>query len=59
MSAIQIENDPSHWHKKANEAREQAIKMPNKSLRLMTLAVASGYEALAARAEERRLRQTR
>ena len=47
------ENDPKHWRRQAEAARGDAEKLRDPALRLMMLAVAHGYEALAVHVEQR------
>ncbi len=46
-------DDPEHWLERAEEARTIAEEMRDPQARLGMLAVAEGYERLAARAAER------
>jgi len=51
-----VGNDPRHWVERAEKARYNAGGMSDPVLKQMMLDVASGYERLAKRAEERRLK---
>jgi hypothetical protein len=46
-------NDPEHWRKRADEAREIAGKMTDPKGKAEMLAIADKYEQLAQRALER------
>jgi hypothetical protein len=46
-------NDPEHWRKRAEEARELARKMTDPEGRDSMLEIADKYDRLAARAIER------
>ena len=46
-------NDPEHWRKRADEAREIAAKMTDPSGKESMLAIADKYDQLARRAVER------
>jgi hypothetical protein len=47
-------SDPKHWQRQAKTARADAKKLRDPSLRLLMLAVALGYEALAVRVQQKR-----
>ncbi len=46
-------NDPKHWRARAEEIRALADQMSDETSRQMMLRVASDYERLAERAEQR------
>jgi hypothetical protein len=46
-------NDPQHWRARAEEMRTLADQMSDEASRQMMLRVASDYERLAERAEQR------
>ena len=46
-------NDPTHWHKRADEARAQAAHMETEQRHRMMRQIANGYDLLAIRAQER------
>ena len=47
-------NDPEYWRKCAAEARAEATRMETEERRRIMLRIASDYDLLAERAEERR-----
>ncbi len=52
MSASFI-NNPEHWRKRAEEMRVLAEQMADEQSRITMLRIASDYERLATRAEQR------
>jgi hypothetical protein len=56
MVDFHVSNDPRHWLGRAERARHVAASMADPELKKMMLEVATGYERLAKRAEERRQR---
>ena len=46
-------NDPKHWRERAEEARVHAEQLSHPEAQRMMFEVASGYERLAQKAEER------
>ena len=49
-------NDAKHWQDRAEEARVHADQMSDPEARRMMLEVAAGYDKLAKRAEQKRIR---
>jgi hypothetical protein len=54
MSASHI-NDSKHWRERADEARANALQINDPDARQMMLRIASDYDKLAKRAEQRTL----
>jgi hypothetical protein len=46
-------DEPAHWRKLAEDARAQAARMETEERRRIMLRIASDYDQLAQRAEER------
>ena len=46
-------NDPNHWHKRAEEARELAKRVSDKAARKRLSELATEFERIALRVEDR------
>jgi hypothetical protein len=47
MSGTRMIDDPSHWRQRAEEARAEAVKLSDPTMKQTMLEIAAAYERLA------------